>query len=387
MMEPNSDERLNAVTGLLADLYEVEAVVIQANNLTFRLTSRYPAVKSRKLIEDRLQLAGHRYRIHDEGEGLLLSIDPHRRIRIPILNIALFLLTVLSVYLVPVFFDNYFDALDIVGRRTAANGQGALDKIAFIAETTREAASLALSDLADGAGIEFTLALMSILLFHEMGHFIASRRRGIITSWPYFIPAPNIIGTFGAVIKSKSPFWNRRDLLEVGAAGPIAGWILAVGWFAYGLINSHPESVDSLAGFDVSVGPSLITWLSVKFVVGSISEGYYLPLSEAAFAGWVGFLVTAINLLPIGQLDGGHILYGLFQRKQFWLARASMAALVLLGFLSSMWWLFALFGFVFGVKHPPTLNDDRPPGSKAELLGWISLAIMVLSFTPIPFGM
>jgi membrane-associated protease RseP (regulator of RpoE activity) len=221
-----------------------------------------------------------------------------------------------------------------------------------------------------------------------MGHFVASRRRNIITSWPYFIPAPNIIGTFGAIIKSKSPFFNRRDLIEVGSAGPIAGWVVALGWLLWGLSQSTylaPEAFDVRQMAFSLEGESVIMRVATLLLVGPASDGSYYQLTEAAFAGWVGLLVTAINLLPIGQLDGGHILYGLSRRYQFILARLAMVGLIVLGFQSIMWWFFAAFGLIFGVKHPPTLDDSRGPGTVASVLGIVSLLILVLSFTPVPF--
>ncbi len=114
-------------------------------------------------------------------------------------------------------------------------------------------------------------------------------------------------------------------------------------------------------------------------------RGQFYLLSEAAFAGWVGLLVTAINLLPIGQLDGGHILYGLFQSKQKYLAMVAMVALFALGFQSPTWWLFAGFGLFFGIKHPPTLNDEQPLGKVALIMAISAILIMALSFTPVPF--
>jgi membrane-associated protease RseP (regulator of RpoE activity) len=246
-----------------------------------------------------------------------------------------------------------------------------------------------LKALASGAGLQFTVAMISILFVHEMGHFIAGRRRQIITSWPYFIPAPNIIGTFGAIIKSKSPFWNRRDLIEVGAAGPIAGWIVALGWLIYGLSHSSivtPEIAANTGEMVFSLqGKSILMRLATLALIGPVPEGQFYFLSEAAFAGWVGLLVTAINLLPIGQLDGGHILYGLFRTKQRYLAMVAMVALLALGFQSPMWWFFAAFGLFFGVKHPPTLNDNFSIGRTAFLMAIGSILILILSFTPVPF--
>jgi membrane-associated protease RseP (regulator of RpoE activity) len=123
------------------------------------------------------------------------------------------------------------------------------------------------------------------------------------------------------------------------------------------------------------------TWL----LVGSAPEGHFFRLSEAAFAGWVGLLVTAINLLPIGQLDGGHIVYGLARQRQHLLGKVATGGLLLIGFQSPMWWFFAAFGLFFGMSHPPTLNDQRPLSRSARWMGWIALGILVLSFTPVPF--
>jgi membrane-associated protease RseP (regulator of RpoE activity) len=188
------------------------------------------------------------------------------------------------------------------------------------------------------------------------------------------------------VIKSKSPFWNRRDLIEVGAAGPVAGWIVAVGWLIYGLSKAVqvPEPA-SLTG-TIMFGHSLLTSLLSSIIQGPAAPGYTFTFPEAAFAGWVGLLVTAINMLPIGQLDGGHVLYGLFYRIQRPLGLIAMAGLIALGFQSYMWWFFAAIGVIFGVAHPPTLNDTRKPSLSSRVLGWAALVILVLSFTPVPIA-
>ncbi|MEK7775525.1 MAG: site-2 protease family protein [Candidatus Zixiibacteriota bacterium] len=210
----------------------------------------------------------------------------------------------------------------------------------------------------------------------------------MITSWPYFIPAPNIIGTFGAIFKSKSPFWNRRDLIEVGAAGPIAGWIVAVFWLIFGLTRSHILPNDAftpeMIGFSLE-GESILMRLATLSTLGVAPDGFSYHLSEGAFAGWVGLLVTAINLLPIGQLDGGHILYGTARRLQHTFAIIALGSLFFLGFVSQMWWVFAVMGLIFGIKHPPTLNDGIRPSRFAVGMAVASLVIFGLSFTPIPF--
>ncbi|MEA3296332.1 MAG: site-2 protease family protein [candidate division Zixibacteria bacterium] len=359
------DRNTQTITALLEDLFEIGAIYHQHPNMIFSLNFRYEKKKSLKFINDRLKTAGYKYTLNVRDDVLLLNIDPRPRITIPILNIVLFIATLFTVYFVPVFIRQL-----------------------GLAPTFSEAFRKTLDALAAGAGIEFTVAMVSILFVHEMGHFIASRRRNIITSWPYFIPAPNIIGTFGAIIKSKSPFWNRRDLIEVGAAGPIAGWVVAIGWLLYGLSQSAllPQGAFGPADLVFSMeGESIIMRLATLSIIGPAPDGFFYNLTEAAFAGWVGLLVTAINMLPIGQLDGGHVIYGLARRRQHILGKLATAGLIIFGFQSTMWWFFAAFGLFFGMSHPPTLDDTRPLERSAVVMGWIALMILILSFTPMPF--
>lgn len=353
----DSGKYSKTISRLLEDLFIIDAVYESGDNLSLSLQYKYNREKSLKILKDRFKLAGYKYSMEEQNDKLLLKIDPRTAFKIPLLNIILFILTLCSVYFVPVYFKEF-----------------------FILENTLDA-------LSNGEGIEFTLAMISILFVHEMGHYIASRRRDIITSWPYFIPAPNLIGTFGAIIKSKSPFWNRRDLIEVGAAGPIAGWIVAVFWLWYGLSQSLilPQAeLVNLFGFSLE-GESIFMKISALTILGKAPAGHYYQLTEAAFAGWVGLLITSINMLPIGQLDGGHVLYGLFRKKQFPCGLAAMGLLLILGYTSPMWWFFALFGLIFGVKHPPTLNDYKKPGRTAFIIGIAAIIILIISFTPIPF--
>ena len=355
------DRQIEELTPLLNDMFNIDAFYSHGRRFSFSLSYRYDRKKSEKLIEDRLRLAGYDFTLKTADDTLVLDIDPRKKLKIPRINVILFFITLFTVYFVPVYLKNL-------------SGENVLDRT--------------LQDLAAGAGIEFTLAIISILFVHEMGHFIASRRRGIITSWPYFIPAPNIIGTFGAIIKSKSPFRNRRDLIEVGAAGPIAGWIVAIFWLFYGLSKSvilPAAAVPATSLVFTLEGESILIRLLAPLLVGTPPDNYYYVFTEAAFAGWVGILITAINLLPIGQLDGGHIIYGLLRRRQKYFGWGAMLGLLALGFQSPMWWFFAAFGFIFGVAHPPTMEDYRESGNTAGTMGIAALIILMLSFTPIPF--
>jgi hypothetical protein len=358
------EKKAEELTNLAADLFIVDAYYLHQRQVVISLRFRFDPTKSTQLLKDRLHLAGYRYTLNQAGDSLLVSINPERKLTIPKLNLFLFLLTLGSVYFIPVFYFN------------------------LNAPTLSAAFHATLHDLSRGRGLEFTAALISILLVHEMGHFWASRHRGIVTSWPYFIPAPNFIGTFGAVIRSKSPFWNRRDLIEVGAAGPIAGWVVALGWLVYGLTHSFILSGEQAAfsGMAFSLnGESLLTQALVPILIGPAPPGTFYVFSEAAFAGWVGLLVTALNMLPIGQFDGGHVIYGLAGRRQKMFGWLALGVLLVLGFQSPTWWVFAALGFVMGVGHPPTLNDRAPVSGHAQLLGWIALAILLVSFTPVPF--
>jgi peptidase M50-like protein len=364
MESPAQEKQIKLVGQLVSDLFAVDAYYVQNDRLLLTLRYRFQKAQSLKLLKDRLELAGYDFSLDPGDESVLLSMGRKRRLKIPRLNIILFFVTLLTVYFIPVFLLN------------------------LTAPTITQAFWDTIADLGRGRGIEFTLAMVSILLVHEMGHFVASRRRGIITSWPYFLPAPNIIGTFGAIIKSKSPFWNRRDLIEVGAAGPIAGWIVAIFWLVYGLSQSQiiPNSMITEPGLYMSLqGESLLVSFLAPLFIGNLEQGFSYLFTEAAFAGWVGLLVTAINMLPIGQLDGGHVLYGLAPRKQAMLGWAAMAVLLVLGFQSRLWWVFAAFGLIFKVPHPPTLDDRREPSKTALAMAVIALIILLLSFTPVPF--
>ena len=358
------ERKAEELTNLAADLFIVDAYYLHQRQVVFSLRYRFDPNKSVQLLKDRLQLAGYKFTLNQTDDSLLVSVNPERKLVIPKLNLLLFFLTLASVYFVPVFYFN------------------------LNAPTLSAAFRATLDDLGRGRGLMFTAALISILLVHEMGHFWASRRRGIVTSWPYFIPAPNFIGTFGAVIRSKSPFWNRRDLIEVGATGPIAGWVVALGWLIYGLNHSLvlAGELATFSGMAFTLnGESLLTQALVPMLIGPAPPGTFYVFSEAAFAGWVGLLVTALNMLPIGQLDGGHVIYGLAGRRQHLFGWLALGVLIVLGFQSPTWWVFAALGFAMGIGHPPTLNDRAPVSGRAQLLGWIALVILLLSFTPVPF--
>jgi membrane-associated protease RseP (regulator of RpoE activity) len=233
-------------------------------------------------------------------------------------------------------------------------------------------------------GIPFSFTLMTILLTHEMGHYLTSRYHRVGATLPYFIPAPSIIGTFGAFIRMTSPILSKRALLDIGASGPIAGFVVAIGAVAIGLHYSTVVETPALEG--MKLGEPLIFSLISNMVIGSVPDGYDVLLHPIAFAGWIGLFITALNLIPIGQLDGGHVVFAVFGRRHRTLSLLMIPTLILLGMYGwPGWFLWAVLPLIFGINHPPVLDGDIPLDRPRKIVGWVSLVIFILTFTPTPF--
>jgi len=234
-------------------------------------------------------------------------------------------------------------------------------------------------------GLPFALTLMLILLCHELAHYIASRKHGVEATLPYFIPAPTLFGTLGAFIKMKSPISTRVALLDIGAAGPIAGFLISVIVSIIGLSLSRIVTLAEAEG-GIRLGDSLIFTFLSGIILDYHPAYQDVSLHPVAFAGWIGFFVTSINLIPVGQLDGGHIAYALFGERHIYLSNILIPVLLLFGLiLWEGWALWALLLIVLGRKHPPILNQDIPLDSKRRFLGWLSFVILILTFIPVPF--
>jgi len=246
-------------------------------------------------------------------------------------------------------------------------------------------------------GLPFAMALMAILLSHEMGHYLTAKRYGIDASPPFFLPAPieiNFIGTFGAFIRLRSPVVDRRQLMDVGAAGPWIGFGVALLMLLVGVQRSwiaSPAAFDApmviqLAGANLLVGDSILT-LGVRH---AFVGGQTIVLHPIAVAGWIGMLVTALNLLPLGQLDGGHILYALVGRHQRIAAVITWVGLLVLGQWFWPWWAWAVVTLVLGggrLTHPRVLETHRPLPASRIPLGWGSVALFLLTFAPVPISL
>ncbi len=235
-------------------------------------------------------------------------------------------------------------------------------------------------------GLAYSVSIMSILLAHEMGHYLMSRRYGIPATLPFFIPFPlSPFGTFGAVIKMKGLITNKRALFDIGIAGPLSGFIVALPFLILGIkwstVQVIPEDMPYL-----QLGDPLIFKILQRLLVGEVPKGYDLVLHPFGYAGWVGLFVTALNLLPVGQLDGGHIIYAVFGRKSKWVFVAVITGLAAIAvFYNPGWLLLVLLLLIFGMRHPEPLDTETGLDSKRRVLAFVILLIFLLSFTPAPF--
>jgi len=266
-------------------------------------------------------------------------------------------------------------------------------------------------------GIFFSAALIFILGTHEMGHYIYGKRNGVDITPPYFIPAPPFIspiGTFGAFIKIKSPISTKKALFDIGIAGPLAGIVAAIPVIIIGIkLSRVVEVTDESLEHGITLGSPLLFSFISDSLLGKIPEGYDLLLHPVAFAGWIGLFVTALNLIPAGQLDGGHIIYAIFSRK--WHRRISILIIIFLiifgvgtgpiisyfiplfevnkiGAYAELisfegwggWVMWAAILTIMGTNHPPTTYDEAKLDGKRVFLSFLSLCVFVGCFTPLP---
>ncbi len=235
-------------------------------------------------------------------------------------------------------------------------------------------------------GVPFSASLLLILGFHELGHYLVARAYGVHVSLPYFVPLPlPPMGTMGAIIRMRSPIPNRKVLFDIGIAGPLLGLVLAVPVLVIGLVLSP---VKLMSGLSLQEGNSL-AYLFLKWLIkGPIPEGFDVMLHPAALAGWLGLFVTALNLMPLSQLDGGHICYaalGRGYRKVVWLFLGTLVVL----FLLSRWhgWLvWVALSVALGLRHPPPLDDLTPLDPTRRVLAVVALVLLVVLLTPLPFA-
>lgn len=233
-------------------------------------------------------------------------------------------------------------------------------------------------------GLQFSLGLMAILVAHEFGHYIMTIVYRVPSTPPLFIPFPFLspIGTMGAVIMMQSGSADRKQIFDIGLAGPLAGLVVAIPILMFGILNAEPIRYAPEEALNMGQ-PLLTQWLANWLVPDRASEFVSIANTEASpllMAGWVGLLVTGLNMMPLGQLDGGHVTFGLLGPKSYWIALGAMAAAVgyMLYAQVVFFALMLVLVMLMGLRHPPSSNDKRTLGFTRQVIGWASLALPIL---------
>ncbi len=285
------------------------------------------------------------------------------------LNVLLFVVTIISTFSVGITWSISYKYADVISQ----NSELSIDLVDSIKDPQIISMSMV-----------YAVVLLSILLCHEFGHFLTCRYYRINATLPYFIPAPTLIGTMGAFIKIKSPITRKRQLFDIGAAGPLAGFVLAVPTLIYGLSLSKVVPSIPHEG-SIVFGEPLLLKIIGNIIFKGISENFDLILHPIAFAGWVGILVTALNLFPVGQLDGGHISYAIFGQRTRRFVPLILVAFIVMGIFFWVGWLvWALLISFLGLKHPRIADEKVPLSSGRKFVGFLILLIFIFSFIPDP---
>jgi membrane-associated protease RseP (regulator of RpoE activity) len=272
-------------------------------------------------------------------------------------NLLLFVLTVLSVFFVGGF------------RLVEAPGGGHLLGVDYV------------------EGGLLVAGLISILLAHEMGHYLVALRYGVDATLPFFIPLPipglSLVGTLGAFIRIRSPIPTRKALFDIGVAGPLAGFVVCLPVLWLGISQARLIPTDRADGGIMLGEPLLFQWVT-RLVHGPIPDGVTLTLGSLGLAAWFGLFVTALNLMPIGQLDGGHVTFALLRERARRISIVGSWVAVALVYFGPNWILWAVLLRVLGRRHPSTLDDEAPVGRARVWVGLLALAVFVVCFVPDP---
>lgn len=292
-------------------------------------------------------------------------IKPNKRIW---LNIILFIATLFSAFFVGIQWSLSFKYADVFSQSP---------QIDLNVKIFEDPQIISLS-------IVYAIVLIGILLGHELGHFLACQYYKIDATLPYFIPAPTLIGTLGAFIKIKSPITRKQQLFDIGIAGPLVGFILSVPTLIYGL--SLSRAVPAIPREESLIfGEPLILKIVGSMIFKNIPPDFDVILHPVAFAGWVGIFVTALNLFPIGQLDGGHISYALLGPKSQNLAKLFLGIFIFMGiFIWIGWFIWVFIIFLMGLRHPRVIDEETPLSPRRKFLGFVVFIIFILSFIPDP---
>ncbi len=359
-----TEEELERLKSMISRYFPVYSVSINYDSMAFKCQVR----------EDRLEEDFDRLRIMMRDAGYIPFIRevrgeyvifvkrfPEQRLKGREINLIMFIITILTT--------------SIAGMLQWASYSNPTGEIGNIWQIFN------LNNLIYGE-IFFSIPLLTILGVHEMGHYFMAKRRNVRASLPFFLPFLPPLGTMGAFISIREPIPDRKSLLDIGIAGPIAGFIVAIPVTIAGLYlgSLNPQPVSSIPESGaVAIGlPLVYQWISFFFPV----KGFMHPL---AFAGWVGFFVTAINLLPAGQLDGGHIARALFGENAKYVSYGAVIFLLILGMQYAGWLFFAFLIILLGVNHAPPLNDISRLKPDRKIIGAFGILLLLICFVPIPF--
>jgi membrane-associated protease RseP (regulator of RpoE activity) len=402
-MEPtleviSTEDKNTRLTRLVSRVFSIEEITWGDNDNNFVVRYRGNLIQESTQAYDELSQSLRPLEITpifrmDEGRQtiVLLPFVINPKPNNPWINLVLFLLTLASV-----IFAGFLYAYD---------GQQPADFGGLLAVFARNWT----------AGLPFAVSLLAILLAHEFGHYLAGRYHKTYVTLPYFIPLPiSLFGTMGAFIQLKEPPKNKRILLDIGIAGPLAGLAVAIPVLLIGLSLSPVQDIPRLIteGATYSVEGNSILYLLAKYVTfgrllpepasyGDLSPVLYwlryfftarpfplggedVYLNSIAWAGWAGLLVTALNLIPVGQLDGGHVIYVLLGKKARLLVPPILVAMVFLGIAWSGWWLWAFLLFMLGRVYAEPLDQITTLDPRRRVVAWFGLLVFILVFIPVP---
>lgn len=367
------EQTTNTLRSELGGLFQVTNVTSRTHGQVIIFSGRLlvKADISYEEIKRRFQAHGYTPALrHEKGEDIILAMEglvDQPKTGNPLVNILLLVATVLTTL--------SFGAIL------------ATDRSLFEAIST---GSLIVVVQAMLAGLPFAITLLGILGVHELGHYVAARLHGVKATLPYFIPMPFGVGTLGAFISLKSPMQDRKVLFDIGLAGPYAGLFVAVPLMLLGLLLSSTNFVTySIPNRTLdTLGTSVLIEFFLR-VFTSIPPEHTLLMDPVFFAAWLGFYLTGINLLPVGQLDGGHGAYALLGRPAHAVALITFLLLIIAGALNYgqnwIWLIWAFFIMLGGLRHPPPMNDISDVGPVRKAVGIITIALFFLIFIPVPF--
>jgi len=283
--------------------------------------------------------------------------------------------------------DSPADIPPFVPRKKFDHGWGVRPIVLFLLTvvTTSTSGCWALPSL-DGA--LYAVAILTILGAHEFGHYFACRWHNVDCTLPHFLPAPlPLTGTLGAVIKIREPFPSRAALFDIGVAGPLAGFITLLPFLIVGILFSDVAPLPNEEG-TLFLGEPMLFKALARFIHGPLPEGLDIVIHPLGFGAWFGMLATALNLLPFGQLDGGHITYAVFGPRARWFSILTLATVVMLSFVANSWiamavMLSAMTWFV-GLNHPSPYDDFTPLSKGRLFVAFLALLIFIACFTPVP---